>query len=1286
MKSNDGCLVVALVLLAGLCAPRVALAATDEASLDLIWMRGGHYGYVNAVAFSPSGQWLATGDSEQSRIKLLRVADGIQLRTFMGHSNGIRALAFTPDSTILISAANDATIKLWRTADGTLLRTLTGHGAAVMSVAVSPDGQFLASGSADRTTKIWRISDGSLVRSLGDQGNWVQCVTYSRDGSRLATGTADGYARLWRVLDGACLATLPTGRSIGKVAFSVDNNTLVAICNPQLIYWWDLANGVSSHSDILGGYGWWNAMDISPDGTLILDAMSHDWFVHFLYPDGSLNGALGSLDMQGLAYAVAFSPDGNLAAVGGHYVKYDVVLDTMTRLWRVQDNTLLWCLEGHPLPVNVVAISPTGDLIATGSDDWTYRVWRTMDGAMLRASSAQFAQISVAAFSPDGTKFASGGVGIAVFRVADWQQLLSLTDHSDVVTSAMFSPDGTWLASGSKDKTVRLWRVTDGMPVLTFTGHSDTVRSVALSPNGLTLASGSADNQIRLWDVTHGNLLGVLAGHWDAVSAVAYSPDGNTLASSSWDGTVRLWRTAENSLRKILSGHAGRVNAVAFAPDGRVLASGSDDNTIRFWNVGDGGLLRTITCETYQTRCLAFSKDGRYLVYGRGDGTLALALNPRLSPISTSAGETIWVEDSLPTGAVIGSDGDDSWNWVSDNPLPGAGNLAHKSNSSQGFHQHYFYGANDTMQVGPADGLFAYVYLDPANPPTEVMLQWFDGTWEHRAYWGIDALQPRLSGGAYYQAGSLPVVGQWARLEVEAGAVGLGGRTVSGMAFSLCGGQATWDHAGKVGASPSWVDEGLPAGAVTGSDGGDSWSWTGGTPAPYAGSAAHQSHSSQGFHQHYFSGASDTMPLNPGDRLFAYVWLDPANPPTQMMLQWFDGSWEHRAYWGVDAIQPALSGAAYYHAGALPTAGQWTRLEVAAAAVGLEGKRVSGMAFGLYGGQASWDHAGKEAGLPAWVEDGLPTGAVAGSDGGDSWTWVNRGPIPYAGAVAHQSNPSQGFHQHYFSGVTETLQVNSTDKLFAYVWLDPANPPSQVMLQWFDGDWDHRAYWGADAIQAALSGAAYYHAGALPAAGQWTRLEVDATTVGLEGKTVSGMAYSLYGGRASWDHAGKEAATTSWIEDALPPASVTGSDGGDSWCWLGSSPTPCVGNLAHQSNLSQGFHQHYFYQATDVMRVNAGDRLFAYVWLDPANSPAEVMLQWFDGSWEHRAYWGANALQLQLTGAAYYQAGLLPVAGQWVRLEVEAAAVGLEGRTVSGMAFGLYDGKGTWDHAGREGQ
>jgi len=44
--------------------------------------------------------------------------------------------------------------------------------------------------------------------------------------------------------------------------------------------------------------------------------------------------------------------------------------------------------------------------------------------------------------------------------------------------------------------------------------------------------------------------------------------------------------------------------------------------------------------------------------------------------------------------------------------------------------------------------------------------------------------------------------------------------------------------------------------------------------------------------------------------------------------------------------------------------------------------------------------------------------------------------------------------------------------------------------------------------------------------------------------------------------------------------------------------------------------------------------------------------------------------------------GPRPATGQWIRLEVPAAQVGLEGRPVNGIAFSLYGGRVTWDAAG----
>ena len=79
----------------------------------------------------------------------------------------------------------------------------------------------------------------------------------------------------------------------------------------------------------------------------------------------------------------------------------------------------------------------------------------------------------------------------------------------------------------------------------------------------------------------------------------------------------------------------------------------------------------------------------------------------------------------------------------------------------------------------------------------------------------------------------------------------------------------------------------------------------------------------------------------------------------------------------------------------------------------------------------------------------------------------------------------------------------------------------------------NRAYWGANNLSFALNGAASMrYMGPLPTAGQWVRLEVPANVVNLEGASVSGMAFSLYGGRATWDNTGK---STPLVSTTPPP-------------------------------------------------------------------------------------------------------------------------------------------------------
>ena len=599
----------------------------------------------------------------------------------------------------------------------------------------------------------------------------------------------------------------------------------------------------------------------------------------------------------------------------------------------------------------------------------------------------------------------------------------------------------------------------------------------------------------------------------------------------------------------------------------------------------------------------------------KGDVANLPSSSTALSQVMNTGTDVVWVDDAVPAGATLAADGGDSWTWINSNPTPYSGSLAQQSTLAAGEHQHYFYNATGTLTVATGDTLFAYVYLDPVNPPSEVMLQWNDGTWEHRAYWGANLIGFGVDGTVSRRyMGALPATGQWVRLSVSAAQVGLEGRTLNGMAYTLYGGRASWDYAGK----------------------------TATTTATYQ--------------------VSGTVTLN--------------------------GS-------GLSGVNFAATGAVSCTASA--TTGQYA-CTVPQGWSGTVTPSSSGYTFtppsrsysNVAGNQTTQDYAATPVGSDTvWVDDAVPAGATLAADGGDSWTWINSNPTPYSGSLAQQSTLAAGEHQHYFYNATGTLTVATGDTLFAYVYLDPVNPPSEVMLQWNDGTWEHRAYWGANLIGFGVDGTvSRRYMGALPATGQWVRLSVSAAQVGLEGKTLNGMAYTLYGGRASWDYAGKTAkpvnSDTVWMDDAVPAGATLAADGGDSWTWINSNPTPYSGSLAQQSTLAAGEHQHYFYNATGTLTVATGDTLFAYVYLDPVNPPSEVMLQWNDGTWEHRAYWGANLIGFGVDGTVSRRyMGALPATGQWVRLSVSAAQVGLEGRTLNGMAYTLYGGRASWDYAGK---
>lgn len=162
-----------------------------------------------------------------------------------------------------------------------------------------------------------------------------------------------------------------------------------------------------------------------------------------------------------------------------------------------------------------------------------------------------------------------------------------------------------------------------------------------------------------------------------------------------------------------------------------------------------------------------------------------------------------------------------------------------------------------------------------------------------------------------------------------------------------------------------------------------------------------------------------------------------------------------------------------------------------------------------------------------------------------------------------------------------------------------------------------------------------------------------------------------------------------WLDGQLPAGATTSAQGGDTWTWIQTKDAPPDdrGDRATREHVSAnagGIHEHAFDNAQTKLEVGAGDVLFVDVYLDPKHPPKTLMLEWNDGSFDHRAYWGPNLIPWGKPGTpSQWWMGRMPPAGRWIRLEVPAHAVGLEGHSVKGMAFRLYDGAARWAAAGK---
>ncbi|KAK5222772.1 U3 snoRNP protein [Exophiala xenobiotica] len=258
---------------------------------------------ISTVTINKTGEWLAMGSFKTGQLLVWEHASESNILKQSSHLDALTALSYSPDSTRIITGADDGLIKIWDIASGFHIATFTEHASAVTTSAYSKRGNILFTSSLDGSVRawdmlryrnfrtftaptrlsfsclaidpsaevvcaashdsfdihLWSVQTGALLDQLSGHEGPISTLAFTPDGRYLVSGSWDHTIRVWSVFDRSQTSeVLQLTSDLLCVAIRPDSAQIAASTLDGSLTFWSLntsiqESGLDGRRDVSGG-------------------------------------------------------------------------------------------------------------------------------------------------------------------------------------------------------------------------------------------------------------------------------------------------------------------------------------------------------------------------------------------------------------------------------------------------------------------------------------------------------------------------------------------------------------------------------------------------------------------------------------------------------------------------------------------------------------------------------------------------------------------------------------------------------------------------------------------------------------------------------------------------------------------------------------------------------------------------------------------------------------------------------------------------------------------------